>query len=229
MKMWKQWIVSVGMPLAFAALPVHAAQDMQLGPATCGEIDTGGYGPFDYRTDKDKLRKVERFHFTYDVENLIKGNTTFRIGGDISYTLRRFPNHHRALHAMARLALREKTPRPEGSAFSIDCWFERASRFRPDDAVVPMIYAIYLTEVGKKAAALQALESAEERGSAGPSFHYNMGLVYADLGRYDRALEHAHRAYAMGYNLPGLKAKLQRAGQWRDAPAAQEAAAPASD
>ena len=43
-----------------------------------------------------------------------------------------------------------------------------------------------------------------------------MGLLYTDLKRYDDALRHAHRAYALGFPLPGLQRKLARAGKWRD-------------
>lgn len=190
----------------------------ELGPAVCGSLQNT-FGPFDYRTNKDKLPIVERFHFTPDVENLRKGASTDRIGGDISYTLRAFPNHTRALLAMSRLAQREKTNRPRGSTYTVDCWFERAIRFRPEDADVRMTHGIYLAQTGRKGEAAKMLESAASLGASGANFHYNMGLIYADIGRYDEALAHAHKAYSMGFPLPGLKNKLQRAGKWRDAPA----------
>ncbi len=213
--------------VAGALMLSGAALAQEVGPVVCGSLENA-YGPYDYRTDKHKLKIVEDYHFTSDVETLRRGASTQAIGGDLSYTLRAFPNHHRALHAMARLALREKTARPRASRYTVDCWFERAMRFRPDDGMVRLTYGIYLAQVGKRDNALEMLESAEKLGQSGANFHYNMGLVYAELGRYDEALTHAHRAYALGFNLPGLRDKLKRAGKWRDPASADATLAPAS-
>lgn len=208
-------------------------QAQNVGPAVCGSLDNH-YGPFDYRVERgEKLTVVERFHFTPDVESLRGGASSSKIGGDLSYTLRAFPNHHRALHTLARLAVKEKTATPRGSRYTVDCWFERAMRFRHDDGTVRMIYGIYLFQTNKKADALKMLESAEELGESSANFHYNMGLLYADFERYDDARRHAHRAYALGFSLPGLRNRLQRAGQWREpepvpAPQAPVEAPPAS-
>jgi tetratricopeptide (TPR) repeat protein len=210
------------------AIFAGSAHAQNLGASVCGSLQNA-YGPYDYRTDTDKLAIVERFHFGADVESLRAGMTTHKIGGDISYTLRAFPNHHRALHSIARLGLKEKAARPRGSKYTVDCWFERAMRFRPDDGMVSLTYGIYLFQLGKKAEALKMLEAAEKRGETGANFHYNIGLLYADLGRYDQALAHAHQAYAQGFNLPGLRNKLERAGKWRDASALRVEAKPAAE
>jgi tetratricopeptide (TPR) repeat protein len=45
--------------------------------------------------------------------------------------------------------------------------------------------------------------------------HYNLGLIYLDLGDSDHALEQAHAAYRLGHPLPGLRNRLQRMGKWR--------------
>ncbi|MEL7448527.1 MAG: hypothetical protein AAFN78_04915, partial [Pseudomonadota bacterium] len=80
----------------------------------CGPLQNA-YGPFDY-TNPDhvakKLDRVERAHFDKGVENL-KGHLTnaggkAQLKGDIAYTLRAFPNHHRALYAMIRLHIQNK-------------------------------------------------------------------------------------------------------------------------
>lgn len=185
-------------------------------------------GPWDFRNpaSADKRRLVERFHFTPKVEQLIAGQSASRIGADLDYTLRHLPNHARALSAMMNLARREKTDRPAGSRYPLGCWFERAVRFAPDDAAVHLMYGHWLATKGERASALGQLEQAEEgaKGSAGLS--YNLGLVYCDLQEFDKALVAAHRAYAMGYNLPGLRNRLVRAGKWREPePPAKETAA----
>lgn len=42
---------------------------------------------------------------------------------------------------------------------------------------------------------------------------YVLGLTYADMGNLDDAVVHAREAYRLGYPLPGLARKLQRAGR----------------
>ena len=44
-----------------------------------------------------------------------------------------------------------------------------------------------------------------------PEPHYNLGLLYVDLGDLTKAAEQADRAYALGYPLDGLKRKLAAA------------------
>ena len=44
--------------------------------------------------------------------------------------------------------------------------------------------------------------------------HYNIGLMYTEMEEYPLAREHAQKAYSLGFPLPGLRSKLQRAGQW---------------
>jgi tetratricopeptide (TPR) repeat protein len=92
----------------------------------------------------------------------------------------------------------------------------RAEVFRPDDAMVKVIYGLYLMQSGRAKDAIAKLEAAREGDSQNANVNYNLGLAYAELRQYDKALESAHRAYEAGFPLPGLRNKLQRAGQWRD-------------
>jgi hypothetical protein len=50
---------------------------------------------------------------------------------------------------MMNLAQKEKLDKPKGSGFSVDCWFDRAVRFRPEDPNVRMLYGIYLLRKGR--------------------------------------------------------------------------------
>jgi tetratricopeptide (TPR) repeat protein len=193
---------------------VHAADP-------CGDL-ANGYGPYDYRTDKAKLTVVEVNHFTTKVENLqccLNGP----LEADLDYTLRAFPNHHRALIAMERLAANMHTERPPRANYTVGCYYERAIRFRPDDGTSRMLFSAYLAKRGNAAEAIKQMEYIEKNAGPSANLDYNMGLVYADLKQYDKALEHAHRAYQAGFNLPGLRAKLEKAGKWRDAPRAAAA------
>lgn len=202
--------------IAMASLPV--AVGAQGNPA-CGSLKVG-YGPFDYRIDTDKLEIVERFHFPPEVERLERGLSTTNVGGDIAYVLRAFPNHHRALMSMVKLAERERTNQPKGSTYSMDCWFERADRFRSDDAMVKVIHGLYLLNKGETKKAIERLELAGTLSINNPNVSYNLGLAYMRVKNYEKALENAHRAYALGFPLPGLREQLKRAGAWRE-PVAQ--------
>lgn len=203
--------------LGTAAVALMVPAVWAQGVDVCGSLDNH-FGPFDYRTSADKHAIVERFHFTSDVEQLRRGASTYIIGGDLSYVLRVFPNHHRALNAMARLSAKEKALKPRGSSYTVDCWFQRALRFRPDDMTVEMLYGLHLLRSGQAQAATKHLEVARKSGLRDGNLYYNLGLAYVQLKRYDDALESAHMAYALGFPLPGLRNQLQRAGKWREDP-----------
>jgi len=173
-------------------------------------------GDYNDPTDREGLTVVEQFHFTPPVESLVKG-ASGPLGGDIGYTLDHFPNHHRALAAMMKLALREKNRKPPGARYTIDCYFERATRFRPNDAKVRTLHGSYLLAIGRQDDALEQLEKAAVLEPANPTAHYNLGLLYLQKQQYDKARASAHQAYKMGFPLPGLKNKLVAAGQWKEA------------
>jgi Flp pilus assembly protein TadD len=205
--------------IAWAALPpVALAQDVP----GCGTL-VNAYGPFDYTNPvdvRDKLPIVETYHFDRGVDAL-RGHAQSganNLGGDLDYTLRAFPNHHRALDAMGRYQLRTKQAPPPGARFTAECYFERALTFAPGDGVAMMVYGIYLARKGDTDAALARYEEALKLMPDSSELHYNLGLLYANLGRYDEALAEAHAAYGRGFPLLGLRNKLVRAGAWRDPP-----------
>lgn len=182
-------------------------------PQECGQL-AASFGPFDYRTaDTKTLKMVEDFHFTPKVERIV-GGSTGTIEGDLSYTLRVFPNHHRALFSFARLALREKKSKFATSEYSIDCWFERASRFAPDDGQVLAIEGYYLGRKGDRLAAAQKYKEAIELGAETADTYYSYGLLLFDLKQYDASLEFAKKAYAQKFPLPALRKKLEAVGKW---------------
>jgi tetratricopeptide (TPR) repeat protein len=190
--------------------------------ADCGPL-TNGYGPYDYRTQKKELQVVERFHFDRAIEQL-QGRNNRALAGDINYTLRAFPNHTRALLSMDKLAQRMRTETPLEGSFTMECYYERAVRFRPDDGAAKVLFAHYLARKGKSKEAIQQLEEAEKILGQNANVHYNMGLAYLDMKDYDKALQHAHKAYQLGFPLPGLRKRLEKAGKWRDPDASQSAA-----
>jgi tetratricopeptide (TPR) repeat protein len=195
----------------------------------CGPI-ANAFGPYDYRSHKEDLPVVEAHHFTPEVENLVRGNSRHpgsTIGGDLSYTLRAYPNHPRALMAMVRLGARENRDKPRDAMYTVECFLFRAWRFQSDDPAVRMIYATYLATHGRPKEALKHLEDAQAMGEDSPNFQYNLGLIYFDLKEYDKSLTYAYQAYANGFSLPGLREKLKKAGKWKEPETPVETNSPA--
>lgn len=186
----------------------------------CGSLENH-YGPFDYinpehRTAEKghRLRIVEQHHFTHQVESLQRGESTVYVGGDISYTLRVWPNHHRALLAATRLALKHKSERPDHMSLSIDCWFDRAKRMSPEDGMVPAIFATYLAKRNRKQEAMENAADAFALSPDNKNVNYNIAVAYLELKEYAKAKEHAVRAEELGHPLSGVKKRLMALGKW---------------
>lgn len=181
----------------------------------CGTISPPAqYGPWDYRTaTKEQRTLVESYHFTRSVETLRAG-ATGAIGSDLDYTLNKFPNHLRALSAMMRLSARTRNNRPAGTKYPVECYFDRAIRFAPDDAQVRALYGFYLIQGKREKEARIQLAAAEQLDNQDAQLAYNIGLAHFELKEYDKALSFAKRAYAAGISAPGLRNKLIEVGKW---------------
>lgn len=178
----------------------------------CGSLQNA-FGPFDYRDPDargEPLRLVESAHFTPEIESLAKGNTG-TVAGDLDYTLRAFPNHHRALYSISRYALREGGQGGNSTLRSADCYFQRAIAFRKDDETVRMLYANYLSKRKQVAAAREQYEEALRLAPNAPEVNYNAGLFFLAEGDLDRAKKHARVASEGGYPLMGLQKKIAEA------------------
>ena len=134
----------------------------------------------------------------------------------MNYTLKASPNHHRALISLINLGEKTRSPKPYGLTFDIECYFERALRFRPDDSTVRMIYATFLTKSKRDTEATVQLESATVAAGDNAFTHYNIGRIYFDMKNYDRALAQAHKAYGLGFERPVLRDQLISVGAWKD-------------
>jgi hypothetical protein len=197
-----------------------------LSEAQCGPLKMyGRHGPYDYRNPPPEaiIDNVEFNHFNGHYKAMKQGKEEYfgpgggRVAAGFGYTLHAFPNHHRALMAMEEYSRRKGfMERPPGAERSVECYFERAIRFRPDDVVVRYLYAYYLDGRKRKKEADRQLELIESEVERRPQLAYNIGLLYADRGDYIKALRFAGYAYGQGYDLPGLKAKLVAQGVWDD-------------
>jgi hypothetical protein len=222
---------------SLAALALCASSALQAQEENpCGPLSQGHYGPFDYRSAHESQRSiVENAHFRPETYSRLQG-ITGPAGGDINYTLRAFPNHPKALDAMMRLGEKEKTTQPRNAMYTVECYFERAIRFRNDDLIVRMLYANFLLrQKDRTAEAVKQLEFVTAHAADNPFTHFNAGLLLADAKAWPQALVQAHRALELGFPRTALKERLQAAGQWREPEpvkaaenAAAETAAPAA-
>ena len=187
-----------------------------LAEANCAIFhDPSQFGPFDFThpDERENLPIVESYHFTKKVENLVEGQTA-SLAADIDFTLRAFPNHHRALDAMSRLSIRDKTIQPIGANYTTFCYFIRAVRFKPNDAVVQALFGNHFLRLGESSMALQQFLIAVDIEPNNPMFNYNIGLLYFDEKDYIKAKAYAKKAYAQDFPLPGLMNKLKNVGKW---------------
>lgn len=187
----------------------------------CGGY-VGFFGPFDYRhAHPDDIRVVEKYHFDIEYAGFLRGTkkvnaigSTADVGEGFNYTLKALPNHRTALYAMDQLALREKTEKPSGSAFPVECWYVRAFKITPDDPAVRAMYGIYLANRGRNQEALHNLDMAERELPDDANLQYNIGLMYFKLGQYEKAQLCAIRAKKLRFGLNGLEGMLRRANKW---------------
>lgn len=198
--------------------------------ADCGELrNFGDIGPWDYadpssssRTGEDpmgRIKRVENVHFNPEMKMLnTKRYSIERLTGEIHYTLRVFPNHPEALVAISRLERMAGGKLSQQSAtvftpkISAYCFFDRAIRFRPEDKAVRYSYAIHLHQNRKYQEALEQYRLAESQYEDDRIFQYNIGLLYADIKNWDKAAEHAQRAYNSGVTFAALRQRLEKAG-----------------
>jgi tetratricopeptide (TPR) repeat protein len=180
----------------------------------CGDPFVNAYGPFDYRTATAAQKNiVEEHHFTPDVEALRHGITA-KLGGELDYTLRAFPNHHRALLSLIRLGERDRKAKTAGSEFTVECYLQRAVVFRPNDTTVRRLRGIYYSMQGRYQAAIDDFNEVLKHEPDNANAHYNLGLAYFHLKNYDLAAKEARTAQSLGFTLPGLREMLQKAGKW---------------
>ena len=187
---------------------------------TCqGEIMN--YGPFDYRNAenrKSKLPIVEEYHFTPEVQQLVRGNTG-SVVGDLSYTLGAFPNHYKALTALSYYHVihqKEIAEDRDWPFLPVECYFQRAVNFVPDDAIVQMLYAIYLKKIKRYDLAEKHYQKAIQIAPDNMKLRYMYGLFLVKHKKYALANEQAKIVYSNNYPKQKLKKKLIAAGIWKE-------------
>lgn len=193
--------------LAFSTEPVRAQQGSESGVRDYYRASATPDGA-------RALANLEQFHIAPGLERL-KGRNYQGAFEDFTFILASFPNHPQALALVSDVCdVQWKDPRCDSEA-----WFRRAVEINPNIAQTQVLYGLHQQRRGRVTEAIQAYQRALELNPASSNAHYNLGLAYFDQKRFDLANQHAQASYALGFPLPGLKDKLNRAGQWKALPA----------
>lgn len=181
-----------------------------------------GYGPFDYSKRQSirayDLEIVEGRHFTDNVENLIKGETTTSPFGDLDYTLRAWPNHHRALLSMIHYQLKLDNNLVSDSTATVraECYLQRAINFSLKDPVPYSLYGYYLKKKGKLEKSEIYYKKAADIEPKNAKIAFSYSLLLIDLKRYEEAMKYARTAYEEGNPPETLRKKLKEIGVWKE-------------
>ncbi len=179
-----------------------------------------GFGPYDYSNKKHRKKHlpiVENYHFTPEIQQLIRGKTG-SVLGDINYTIMAFPNHYKALTALMYydsifqseiIAKKKRAISPP-----LECYFQRAMNFVSKDATLKMLYAGYLKKKNKIELATQFYEKAIELAPKQLRFRYIYAMFLMDQKQYNPAVEQAKIIYEKHYPDQKLKKALIKLGKW---------------
>lgn len=194
------------------------------------------FGPFDYYDPpQGAIAVVERVHFGPRTELYALRGSWCAYWFDLNYTLQAFPNHPKALVVMSEFLekhrpcteqiLKERSSpleaaRELGSGSweerNADYYFRKGIEFRPKQIEARVLYGSYLRQKGRTKEALRELTAAQKIMPNSADVHYQLGMVYLDIGDSNLALEHARKAYSLGKPPADLKTKLIEAKLWKN-------------
>jgi hypothetical protein len=220
------WLWALGCCLAVDGTAALSASTLApwVGVSLDGERCSGreiSYGPFDYTNAAnkgDKLNIVETYHYTKDIQMLIKGNTDY-LGEDLDYTVTAFPNHHKALGTLMHyqliyqhdIATKAKRPLPS----PVECYFQRAIHFAPQDPLNYIMYGTYLRKIQHPQEANELYKKALQALPNELSINYSYGLFLFESKKYPEALAQAKLIYAQNFPKQKLKELLIKSGHWQ--------------
>lgn len=175
--------------------------------------------PSDYR-ERDSttqmqwgIQDVFRNHLYPALERMRQGDYSEPVMADLNFLLRHWPNHLPGLEALIQYAA------GGGKPYNFEppnCYFLRAREFVPQDVGVVLLEGYYFWQKADTARAIETYQTALRIDPKSLDAHYNLGLLYFQMGDYGKAVANARVAYAGGYPLPGLRNMLQRSGHWGD-------------
>lgn len=159
------------------------------------------------------LTNVEKYHLEPGRDKLQHGRYAYAMA-DARFMLAYFPNNPDALKLAMEIALQWP-----GNEMAAKPFFEKAINSYPQHGQTYLIYGVYLHRLGKTEEAVAEYKKAIKRDPRSAEAHYNLGLALVALGHLKEANDAAHKAYALGHPLPGLKNKLKSKNAWQPAKA----------
>jgi len=175
------------------------------------QVDVNRENDYYAAAGTNPLKVVEQYHLG-PCEQSLNARNFRRAVAECDFILRIFPNHPRALHLTVRACEQWQSPECK-----LDDRFERAIAINPQASATFVLNGIYLHGTKQYERARQSYERALALDADSMNAHYNLGLTCIELKDYACANLHAQRAYALGSTLPGLRNRLQKAGQWQPA------------
>ena len=141
-----------------------------------------------------------------------------RAAHEFDYLLRAYPNHPQILHAVIELEFRRRNApvRLLAAETPPECYLLRAISFRPNQAHIYQLLALYFHRLDRLDEAIAQYEHALKLDPNAAEIHYNLAFAYLENGNNNAALSAAKKAYLLGYPLPGLRRKMQNLGIWVD-------------
>lgn len=198
----QRWPLIAGM-LALAWLIVYAPPSQSAGSSTPAWAQ-----PHDYYDPGNSLllSHVDGHHLEQGISKMKAGHYA-PAKHDFEFMLRSFPNHPHALMQMGELALAQDNPA------LAEPYFTRAIELYPETASTYLVHGIFQHKQNKYSQAVRLYEKALSLDPNMAEAHYNMGLALIKMKQYARARDHAEKAYAAGYPLPGLRNQLENLGR----------------
>jgi tetratricopeptide (TPR) repeat protein len=183
-----------------------------------------GAGPWDYTNAAHRQQReyylIEAAHFNGKVEYLRGGaKKSHDLAGDLDYTLRGIPNHHRALKSMMlfqRTFDKGKNALKRKSVIAFECYMQRAINFSSKDAFLYLLYASFLKKSDELEKGVDILKQGENVLPENAYIQYHLALLLMKNGESEEAVKHAKAAYRLGNPPKDLKNKLEKKGLWKD-------------
>jgi tetratricopeptide (TPR) repeat protein len=217
MNIKKPFIIILLLSISTHALALKPAP--WIGNALDGTPCSGepGYGPYDYIKNKDQRHLVESYHFTPEVESLVSGHSG-SLEQDLNYTLRAFPNHHKALLSVIRYKLDLIKGIKKGKLQTQpECYLIRAIKYNPEDSAVYSLYAFYLSKLGDNEKARELYSDAIKIDPDNMKIKYSFALFLLDNNEKSEANKLAQEIYHKQKNAPsGLRKQLNKVGAWEE-------------
>jgi tetratricopeptide (TPR) repeat protein len=158
---------------------------------------------------RQQLNNVEQHHLGQGIAR-IRTRDWSAAYADLDFILGYFPNHPKALELLSDVCLGWKSRKCDFSSYA-----ERAVAVNPKTASTYVVIGIHAMREKRFDDAVNSFKQAIALHPDSLNAHYNLGLTYLNKKDYQRANEHAQRAYELGAPVPGLQRKLIEAGQWK--------------